>query len=63
MTCVRCEIARAKIIAIGMAGLRKSARQIADELAGRYGMVYHLDGKKVMRDTPTGAVQIIEVRR
>lgn len=63
MTCVRCEVVRAKAIAMGMAGLRKSGEQIAAELAGRYGPAYRLDGRRVVRDTGVDQILIIEVRR
>lgn len=63
MTCVRCEVIRAKAIAMGMAGLRKSGEQIAAELRGRYGPSYRLDGLRVIRDTASEEILIIEVRR
>lgn len=63
MSCLRCEIARAKIIAMGMAGLRRTVQQIADDLRGRYGEVYYRDGRRVMRSVPTGDVVIWEGRR
>lgn len=63
MTCVRCEVVRAKAIAMGMAGLRKTGEQIVAELVGRYGPLYQLDGKRVIRKTPTEDIFIIEVRR
>lgn len=63
MTCVRCEVIRAKAIAMGLAGLRKSGDQIVAELRGRYGDVYRLDGRRVMRKTQAEDIFIIEVRR
>lgn len=63
MTCVRCEVIRAKAIAMGMAGLRKSGEQIAAELVGRYGASYRLDGRRVVRDAGGDQILIIEVRR
>lgn len=63
MTCVRCEVIRAKAIAMGMAGLRKSGEQITAELVGRYGSAYRLDGRRVVRDTGADQILIIEVRR
>lgn len=63
MTCLRCEVVRAKIIATGMAGLRRDGSQIVAELCGRYGDVYFLVGKRVMRRTPAEDLFIIEVRR
>lgn len=63
MTCVRCEVIRAKAIAMGMAGLRKTGEQILSELQGRYGDVYFLEGKRIMRKTPTEDLFIIEVRK
>lgn len=63
MTCLRCEIVRAKTIAVGMAGLRRTVQQIADELRGRYGADYYRDGRRVMRSVPTGDVVILEGRR
>jgi hypothetical protein len=60
MTCVRCEIIRAKAIAIGMGGLRRTVQQIADELRNRYGVTYYRDGRRVMRTMPTGDVLIYE---
>lgn len=63
MTCVRCEVIRAKAIAMGMAGLRKTGAQILAELHGRYGDVYFLEGSRIMRKTPTENLFIIEVKR
>jgi hypothetical protein len=63
MTCVRCEVIRAKAIAMGMAGLRRTGEQIVAELRGRYGDVYQLDGRRVIRRSPTEDIFIIEVRR
>lgn len=63
MSCLRCEIARAKIIAMGMAGLRRTVQQIADDLRGRYGDAYYRDGRRVIRSAPTGDVIIWEGRR
>lgn len=63
MTCVRCEVVRAKIIAAGMAGLRKTGAQILADLRGRYGDVYQMDGRRIVRRTPAEDIFIIEVRR
>jgi hypothetical protein len=63
MTCVRCEVIRAKAIAMGMAGLRKSGEQIVAELRGRYGQAYRLDGRRVVREAAGDQILIIEVRR
>lgn len=63
MTCVRCEVIRAKAIAMGMAGLRKTNAQILKELRSRYGDVYFMDGWKIMRENPCEDIFIIEVRR
>lgn len=63
MTCLRCEVVRAKIIATGLAGLRWTGYQILTDLQGRYGDVYFLEGKRIMRKTPTEDLFIIEVRR
>lgn len=63
MTCLRCEVVRAKIIATGMAGLRKTGEQILAELQGRYGDVYFREGNRIMRKSPGGDVFIIEVNR
>lgn len=63
MSCVRCEVIRAKAIAMGMAGLRRNGEQIVAELIGRYGDVYQLDGRRVIRKTPAEDIFIIEVRR
>lgn len=66
MTCVRCEVIRAKAIAMGMAGLRKTGEQIVAELRGRYGDVYYLQGiagHRIMRKSQPEDVFIIEVRR
>ena len=63
MTCLRCEVVRAKIIAAGMAGLRRSGEQIVAELCGRYGDVYFLVEKRVMRKSYPEDLFIIEVRR
>lgn len=63
MTCVRCEVIRAKAIAMGMAGLRRTGAQIVAELVGRYGNVYFMDGRNIKRRTPTEDLFIIEVRK
>lgn len=63
MTCLRCEVVRAKIIAAGMVGLRKTGKQVVDELQSRYGPVYQLIGRRVVRVTPSGQIHIVEVRR
>lgn len=63
MTCVRCEVVRAKIIATGLAGLRRSGEQILADLRGRYGDVYQMDGRRIVRRTPAEDIFIIEVRR
>lgn len=63
MTCLRCEVVRAKIIATGMQGLRKTGEQILEDLQGRYGDMYFMDGKRIMRRTPSDDLLIIEVRR
>ncbi|MNI95862.1 hypothetical protein D3C85_343700 [compost metagenome] len=63
MTCVRCEVVRAKAIAMGMAGLRRTGEQIVAELRGRYGDVYQLDGRRVVRKSSAEDIFIIEVRR
>lgn len=63
MTCLRCEVVRAKIIATGMAGLRKTGEQILAELQGRYGDIYFREGNRIMRKSPGGDVFIIEVSR
>lgn len=63
MSCVRCEVIRAKAIAMGMAGLRRSCGQILAELRGRYGDVYFRKGLRILRKTPTEDIFIIEVRR
>lgn len=63
MSCLRCEIIRAKAIAIGMGGLRKPLQDILYELQARYGAHYRLDGRQIKRNTPTGDVVIYEGRR
>lgn len=63
MTCVRCEIVRAKIIAAGMGGLRKDAATITAELVARYGSAYFQKGRCVLRKVPTGDELIYEARR
>ena len=63
MSCLRCEIARAKIIDISLGGLRRPLQDILYELTSRYGSVYRLDGRQIKRNTPTGDVVIYEVRR
>lgn len=63
MTCVRCEVVRAKIIAAGLSGLRKTGAQILADLRGRYGDVYQMDGRRIVRRTPAQDIFIIEVRR
>lgn len=63
MTCVRCEVVRAKIIANGLSGLRKTGAQILADLRGRYGDVYQMDGRRIVRRTPAEDIFIIEVRR
>ena len=63
MSCLRCEIIRAKAISIGMGGLRKPLQDILFELVSRYGSHYRLDGRQIKRTTPTGDVVIYEGRR
>lgn len=63
MTCIRCEVVRAKAIAMGMAGLRKTGVQIVAELQARYGDAYQLDGRRVVRKSSADEIFIIEVRR
>lgn len=63
MTCLRCEVVRAKIIATGMQGLRKTGEQILEDLQGRYGDMYFKDGNRIMRRTPSEDLLIVEVRR
>ena len=63
MTCVRCEIVRAKIIAAGMGGLRRGAEAITAELVSRYGSAYYQKGRQVLRKVPTGDELIYEARR
>lgn len=63
MTCLRCEVVRAKIIATGMQGLRKTGDQILVDLQGRYGEMYFMEGTRIMRRTPSEDLLIIEVRR
>lgn len=63
MTCLRCEVIRAKIIATGLAGLRRTGAHILADLQGRYGDAYFLEGRRIMRKTPTENLFIIEVRR
>lgn len=62
-TCVRCEIVRAKAIAIGMGGLRKPLQDILAALQSRYGPAYQLNGRRIERNTAEGVVVIYEVRR
>lgn len=63
MTCLRCEVVRAKIIASGLGGLRRSGVEIVKDLQGRYGDVYQLKGLRIVRTTPTGDLLIYEARR
>jgi len=63
MTCLRCEIARAKIIAMALGGLRKSADEIVEDLQGRYGDMYQLKQRRIVRCHATGDVLIYEERR
>lgn len=63
MTCLRCELIRAKVIAIGLGGLRKDAAAITADLVGRYGPAYYQAGRRVMRKVPTGDELIYEARR
>lgn len=63
MTCLRCEVVRAKIIATGLAGLRKTGDQILADLQGRYGDVYFMEGRRIMRKSYPEDLFIIEVRR
>lgn len=63
MNCLRCELFRAKAIAMGMAGLRKDAATITAELVGRYGSAYYQKGRQVLRKVPTGDELIYEARR
>ncbi len=63
MTCLRCEIVRAKIIAMGLAGFRHDAKYIAKDLQGRYGMDYYHKGNKVYRNGENEEeVLIVEAR-
>lgn len=63
MNCLRCELFRAKAIAMGMAGLRKDAQAITAELVARYGSAYYQKGRCVFRKVPTGDELIYEARR
>lgn len=63
MTCIRCEVVRAKIIANGLGGLRKSGADIVKDLQGRYGAVYQMRGLRVVRVGPAGDELIYEARR
>lgn len=63
MTCLRCEVVRAKIIATGLAGLRKTCDEILSDLQGRYGEIYFRQGNRIMRNSPGGDLFIIEVNR
>jgi hypothetical protein len=63
MTCVRCEVVRAKIIATGLGGLRKTGAEIVKDLQGRYGDVYQLKGLRVVRASQSGDILIYEARR
>lgn len=63
MSCLRCEIARAKFIAMGLAGLRLTAQQIADDLRNRYGPAYQVDGRDVVRVDSKEKVIIFSGRR
>lgn len=63
MSCLRCEITRAKIIAAGMAGLRRDIETITAELVSRYGSDYYRKGRCVLRKMPTGDQLIYEARR
>lgn len=63
MTCLRCEIARARVIAGALGGLRRSGVEIVKDLQGRYGDAYQLKGRNIMRSTPAGDVMIYEARR
>lgn len=61
--CLRCEIARAKIIAMGLGGLRKTGAEIAKDLQGRYGDMYQLKGTSIIRVGYPEDVLIYEARR
>lgn len=61
--CLRCEIARAKIIAMGLGGLRKTGAEIAKDLQGRYGEMYQLKGTSIIRAGYPEDVLIYEARR
>lgn len=63
MSCLRCELIRAKAIAMGMGGLRRDAQAITAELVGRYGSAYYQKGRQVLRKVPTGDELIYEARR
>lgn len=65
MSCVRCEIARAKIVAGGMAGVGMSAEAILTKLVGWYGPAYYRSGRHVYRADEKGGptVLICEARR
>lgn len=63
MSCLRCELTRAKIIAAGMAGLRRDVETITAELVSRYGEAYYRKGRCIFRKVPTGDELIHEGRR
>ena len=58
MSCIRCEVARAKVIAMGMAGLSRSLADIHQALVDRYGPVYIIEGKTIYRMSPGGNIRI-----
>lgn len=63
MSCLRCELVRAKAIAIAMGGLRRDAATITAELVSRYGSAYYQRGRQVLRKVPAGDELIYEARR
>lgn len=63
MSCPRCELVRAKMIAMGLGGLRKSGADIVKDLQGRYGPMYQLKGLRVVRVGPAGDELIYEAKR
>lgn len=65
MTCIRCELVRAKIIAMGMAGIGSSAEDILAKLVGMYGSDYYRTGNRVYRADPLGgpSIFVCEARR
>lgn len=60
MTCLRCEVARAKLTAFAMVNVGKSLDDVAAYLSERYGVKYFVDVNVVMRSNNPVNIPIIK---